>query len=72
LNRGEQDAAKPQPNCVGNHGSNEAALPQPSSRLAVGWSGGFLTTDFTDIKDFTDGEKLTARKILQGKQEADR
>jgi hypothetical protein len=31
---------------------------------------GFFTTDFTDLKDFTDGEKLPARKIFQRKQEA--
>jgi hypothetical protein len=42
------------------------------SRLALRCSGVFLTTDFTDIKDLTDGEKLPARKIFQGKQEADR
>jgi hypothetical protein len=32
----------------------------------------FSTTDYTDLKDFTDGENLPAGKILQGKQEADR
>jgi hypothetical protein len=32
----------------------------------MGWSGGFLTTDFTDRKDFTDGEKLPGLNIFQG------
>jgi hypothetical protein len=32
----------------------------------MGWSGGFLTTDFTDRKDFTDGEKLPGLKIFRG------
>jgi hypothetical protein len=35
-------------------------------------SGGFLTTDFPDKTDFTDGEKLSGRKSFQGQQKADR
>jgi hypothetical protein len=39
---------------------------------AVECSGGFLTTDFTDKTDFTEGETLPAGKILEGKEEAGR
>jgi hypothetical protein len=33
----------------------------------VGWNGGFFTPDYTDLKDFTDGEKLLAGKKLARK-----
>jgi hypothetical protein len=42
------------------------------SRLAMGCTGGFLTTDFTDLKDFTDGGKVPMREISQGTQKGER
>jgi hypothetical protein len=34
----------------------------------VGCSGGFLTTDFTDLKDFTDGKSWRRVKSIKDNQ----